>query len=78
MNKETGYKNGDKAYIVESNRVITEVIVDNIQGGFCIAKYGLRNESAIRIRLSRLYKTRVEAEENLQKYRKKPVGFFQR
>ena len=72
------FKNGDTAYIVESNRSITEVTIGNIRGGFCIARYGARNESAIRLRMSRLYKTREEAEEVLKKYKKKPVNLLWR
>ena len=76
MNRD--FANGDTAYIIESNHSITKVRVGNIQNGFCIAKYGARCESAIRIRMSRLYKTEEEATAALNKQKRDIRSIFRR
>lgn len=59
------FKPGDIAYIVESNRYVSEVKVGRIQGDFVIVL--LSREGGIRLRKSRLFRTREEAEASIGK-----------
>ena len=61
MNNANEFKNGDTAYLVESNRFIREVTVVKCSAGFCLVKYGPRGECAIRVRVSRLFRTKEDA-----------------
>ena len=67
------FKQGDIAYIIESNRYVSEVKVGRIQGDFVIVL--LSREGGIRVRKSRLFKTKEEAEASIGKTEpKKPSG----
>jgi hypothetical protein len=57
-------KAGDTAFIVESNRIIREVEVIRCSGGFCMIRFK-DSGGGIRVRTSRLYVTREEAEASL-------------
>lgn len=54
-----------RTFIIESNRIITEVVVVKRQGDFYTVRfYGSR---AIQLRRNRLFSTKVEAEQVLPK-----------
>lgn len=55
------YKIGDKAWIVESTIFVKEVEIVNIRGGFVTLRFK-GSSGGIRVRESRLYKTKEEAE----------------
>lgn len=56
------YKPGDKVYILESNRTVREAEVIS-SGSFCTVKFMSYNGmAAVRLRESRLYSTKEEAE----------------
>ena len=50
---------GSRGYIIESNRIITEVMVTAIRGEFCTLRF--LNGGAIRLRKSRVFMTKEEA-----------------
>ena len=64
----TSFKAGDKAWIVESTIFVKEVEIVNIKGGFVTLKFK-GTSGGMRVRESRLYKTKEEAEKvaNLNK-----------
>ena len=60
------YKPGDTAYIVESNRIIREVKVLKVTGGFATLRF-MDGDGGIKLRESRLFTTREDAESCLPK-----------
>ena len=64
------YKAGDKAWIVESTIFVKEVEIVNIKGGFVTLKFK-GTSGGIRVRESRLYKTKEEAEKVVEMNKKK-------
>lgn len=63
------YKAGDIAYIVESNRFITEGKIVSCTGGIYLFKY---RGGGIRVKENRLFPSREEAQKQIDKYRPKP------
>jgi hypothetical protein len=57
---EAGFKPGDTAFLIESNRVITEVTVVRCSGSLYVIKF--KNGGGIQVKGHRLYATREEAE----------------
>lgn len=60
---------GSHVFIIESNRIITEVIVIAERGDSCVLR--LPSGGAIRLRKSRIFETKEEAEGQIPKA--KPV-----
>ena len=60
------YNPGDTAYIVESNRIIREVIVLKVTGGFATLRF-MDSDGGIKLRESRLFPTKEDAEASLPK-----------
>lgn len=58
------FKAGDKAYIVESNRWIREVEIRSTAGGMYLIKF-LDSGGGIKVKESRLFVTKEEAEKRL-------------
>ena len=54
---------GDRVYIIESSHFIVEVEIVKYSGGFYLIKYPKQN-GGYKVRESRLYKTKEEAEKN--------------
>ncbi len=59
---------GDKVYIIESARFIVEVEIVNASGGFYLIKYP-KKRGGYKVRESRLYKTKEEAEQKVKSSR---------
>ena len=59
------YKAGDKAWIVESTIFVKEVEIVNIRGGFVTLRFK-GSSGGMRVRESRLYKTKEEAENKVK------------
>ena len=64
------YKAGDKAWIVESTIFVKEVEIVNIRGGFVTLRFK-GSSGGMRVRESRLYKTKEEAEKVVEMNKKK-------
>jgi len=60
------YTPGDTGFIVESGRIIREVTVMQVAGGFCVIKFK-DNGGGMRVRDSRLFPSRKSAEATLPK-----------
>ena len=60
---------GSHVFIIESNRVITEVVVTTNRGDFCVLRFP--SGGAIQLRSSRVFATIEDAEMHLPK--KEPV-----
>jgi hypothetical protein len=60
------YNPGDTAYIVESNRIIREVKVLKVTGGFATLRF-IDSDGGIKLRESRLFPTKEDAEASLPK-----------
>lgn len=58
----------DKAYIIESARFVVEVEIVNASGGFYLIKYPKKG-GGYKVRESRLYKTKEEAEQKIKSSR---------
>ena len=59
------FKEGDRAWIIESNRIIREVGIMRVEASFYVVFF--RDTSgAIRVRGSRLFATKEEAEKSLK------------
>lgn len=65
-------KVGDRAYIVESNRIIREVKIVQCSGGIFLVKF-LDTGGGIQIKRHRLFATREEAEKSIAKPEKKKM-----
>ena len=63
-----GYKPGDKAYIVESNRIIRECTVVRGSGNMYIIKFN--NGGGIQVKAHRLFASKEAAEESILKRQK--------
>lgn len=61
----TGYKAGDKVYIIESNRIVRECTIVRDHGDLYIIKFD--NGGGIQIKVHKLFRSKEEAEENLPK-----------
>ncbi len=62
----TKYNPGKTAYIVESNRIIREVKVLKVAGGFATLRF-MDSDGGIKLRESRLFPTKEDAEASLPK-----------
>lgn len=60
------YKAGDTAFLIESNRIIREVSIIRVSGSFYTVKF-VKDGGGIKVRESRLFATREEAEVTLPK-----------
>ena len=60
------YNPGDTAFIVESNRIIREVKVLKVTGGFATLRF-TDSDGGIKLRESRLFLTKEDAEASLPK-----------
>ena len=60
------YNPGDTAFIVENNRIIREVKVINTSGGFVTIRF-MDSHGGIKLRESRLFPSKEEAEASLPK-----------
>jgi hypothetical protein len=66
------FKPGDKAYILESNRLVIEVVIKRCSGGLYMIS--MPSGGAIQVKKHRLYATAEDAEKALpKKEEKKPV-----
>ena len=61
------YKPGDKVYILESARAVREAEVVSCGSFYTVKFHSYNGVAAIRVRESRLYATREEAEANRMK-----------
>lgn len=57
---------GDKVFIIESSHFIVEVEIVKYSGGFYLIRYP-KQGGGYKVRESRLYKTKEEAERNKRK-----------
>lgn len=64
---------GSHVFIIESNRIITEVIVTADRGDFCVLR--LPTGGAIMLRKSRIFEERGEAEMQIPKAKPVQSGF---
>lgn len=64
------WKAGDKAWIVESTIFVKEVEVVNARSGFVTLRFK-DSSGGIRVRESRLYKTKEEAEKKVEVNKRK-------
>ena len=64
------YKAGDIAWIVESTIFVKEVEIVKIRGGFVTLRFK-GSSGGMRVRESRLYKTKEEAEKVVEMNKKK-------
>ena len=71
-----GYKAGDKAYIVESNRIVRECTVVRPAGNLIIIRF--ENGGGIQVKKNRLFTTKEAAEESISKAEPKTVVAQQR
>lgn len=60
---------GSHVFIIESNRVITEVVVTADRGDFCVLKFP--SGGAIQLRKSKVFESKEDAEMQISK--KEPV-----
>ena len=65
------FKAGDKAFIVESNRWIREVEIRSTAGGMYLIKF-LDTGGGIKVKESRLFAAREDAEKSLPGYKPEP------
>ena len=63
------YKPGDKAFIVESSRFVREVEIVKTAGGVATLRFA-DTKGGIKLRESRLYATREEAEAATKKHQR--------
>lgn len=56
---------GSHVFIIESNRIITEVVVTANRGDFCVLRFP--SGGAIQLRRSRIFASREDAEMQLSK-----------
>ena len=63
---ECRYNPGDAYYIIESNRIIREVKVLKITGGFATLRF-MDSDGGTKLRESRLFPTKKDAETSLPK-----------
>lgn len=61
----TGYKAGDKVYIIESNRIVRECTIVRGHGDLYIIRFD--NGGGIQIKAHRLFDSKEEAEADLPK-----------
>lgn len=66
-------KVGDMAYIVESNRIIRKVKIVRCSGGIFLVKFP-DTGGGIQVKRHRLFATREEAENSIEKPEKKKVA----
>lgn len=57
---------GDKAFIIESSIFVNEIVIVRTAGGFVTIRYPNSN-GGFRVRESRLFATKQEAEANIRK-----------
>ena len=60
------YNQGDKAYSIESNRIVREVCIVKVAAGFATVRFA-DTDGGIRVRENRLFSTREYAEACLPK-----------
>lgn len=64
---------GSHVFIIESNRIITEVVVTADRGDFCVLRFP--SGGAIQLRKSRVFASRGEAEMRIPKKELVQSGF---
>ncbi len=60
------YKPGDKAYIVENNRIIREVTIISHKAGFCTFRF-VGRDGGTKLRETRVFPTEEEAKRSIKK-----------
>jgi hypothetical protein len=71
-----GFKPGDKAYIVESNRIVRQCTVIRVNAGMYLIRF--ENGGGIQVKAHRLFASQEEAEHSvtiMKKAATKPTGF---
>lgn len=68
------FKEGTSAFIVESNRLIREVVIVKRTGSFYIVKFA-DNNGGIQVRGSRLFASRDDAEKSVPNVRESKKGY---
>lgn len=58
------FQQGNKAYIVDNARFLREVVILRVTRDFCTIRY-IDSQTIIRIRTSRLYANKKEAEQSI-------------
>ncbi len=66
------FKSGDRAYIVENSLHVREVQILKAAGGFATLRFA-ESDSATRLRESKLFATRAEAEASLAKIKERRI-----
>lgn len=69
------FKEGTTAFIVESNRLIREVTIVRRKGDLYIVRF-IDSNGGIQVRGSRLYPTRVDAEETVPNVKGNKKGYI--
>lgn len=70
-----GFKPGDKAYIVENNRIVRQCTVVRVSAGMNLIRF--ENGGGIQVKAHRLFATQEEAENSVSTIKKaaaKPTG----
>ena len=68
MNDVCQYKPGDRVYIVANNVTVKELEIISVQGDYCTLR-DLDRYGGIRLRKNRLFATRDEAYQELNKHK---------
>ena len=71
-----GFKPGDKAYIVENNRIVRQCTVVRVSAGMHLIRF--ENGGGIQVKAHRLFATQEEAENSVPTIKKaaaKPTGY---
>lgn len=63
----TNFTKGYKAFIIDNFRFLREVVIVSVTRDFCVIEY-VDTGAVIRVRKSRLYRTKREANEKLPSY----------
>lgn len=58
-----GFKPGDKAYILENNRIVRQCTVVRISAGMYLIRF--ENSSGIQVKVHRLFETQEKAENSM-------------
>jgi len=69
------FKEGTTAFIIESNRLVREVLILKKTGSFYVLRF-LDSNGGIRVRESRLFATREAAEESVPSVRENRKRFL--
>lgn len=69
------FRKGQTVFFVRSGMEVREAIVLNVAGGFCTIRF-VASGGGIRVRETKLYATKEEAEEQIQKTVEKKRGSY--